>query len=63
VEGNDAAARGERLNKDLLLAPAFRDLTAVPGRRYTYRITSVDRTGNESAPGDAVTVELPPPAE
>jgi hypothetical protein len=63
VEGTDAAARGERLNKDVLLAPAFRDLTVTPGRRYTYRVTSVDRTGNESAPGDAVTVELPPPPE
>jgi hypothetical protein len=47
---------GTRLNSELLLTPAFRDMNAVPGRRYFYTATAVDRSGNEgpasaAAPG------------
>jgi hypothetical protein len=59
-EGDETSSRGECLNQELLLAPAFRDVTAVPGHRYTYRVTSVDRTGNESAPSAAVTIDFTP---
>lgn len=41
-------ASGTRLNPELLLTPAFRDMNAVPGRRYLYTVTAVDRSGNES---------------
>jgi hypothetical protein len=41
-------ASGARLNPDLLLTPAFRDMNALPGRRYLYTVTAVDRSGNES---------------
>jgi hypothetical protein len=41
-------APGTRLNSELLLTPAFRDMNAVPGRRYLYTVTAVDRSGNES---------------
>jgi hypothetical protein len=41
-------ASGTRLNPELLLTPAFRDINAVPGRRYLYTVTAVDRSGNES---------------
>jgi fibronectin type 3 domain-containing protein len=56
-------ASGTRLNPELLLTPAFRDINAVPGRRYQYTVTAVDRSGNESpasaaAPG-GVAVENP----
>jgi hypothetical protein len=51
--------RGERLNRGLLLVPAFRDSTAVPGGRYYYSVTAVDRAGNESAPGEAVSLTIP----
>jgi hypothetical protein len=61
TEGSEASARGERLNRQLVLGPAFRDITAVPGRRYTYRVTSVDRTGNESAPSASVSLDFPAP--
>jgi hypothetical protein len=60
TEGEPSSSRGERLNPELLLSPAFRDVTAVPGRRYTYRVTSVDRTGNESAPSAAITIDFTP---
>jgi len=39
---------GTRLNSDLLLTPAFRDMNAGPGRHYVYTATAVDRAGNES---------------
>lgn len=39
---------GTRLNSELLLTPAFRDMNAIPGRRYFYTATAVDRSGNES---------------
>jgi len=39
---------GRRLNSELLLTPAFRDMNAVPGRQYVYTATAVDRAGNES---------------
>jgi hypothetical protein len=54
-----SGARGERLNRHLLLVPAFRDSTAVPGRRYDYSVTAVDRAGNESAPSEAVSLSIP----
>ena len=43
-----AGVLGERLNSERLPTPAFRDLTAVPGRQYLYSVTAVDRAGNES---------------
>lgn len=39
---------GTRQNQQLLLTPAFRDMNAVPGHRYFYSVTAVDRAGNES---------------
>jgi hypothetical protein len=39
---------GTRLNPELLLTPAFRDMNAVPEREYFYTVTAVDRSGNES---------------
>jgi fibronectin type 3 domain-containing protein len=39
--------------------PAFRDMSAIAGRRYFYTITAVGRSGNESPPGASVTGEIP----
>jgi hypothetical protein len=39
---------GTRLNSELLLTPAFRDMNAESGRQYVYTATAVDRAGNES---------------
>jgi hypothetical protein len=50
---------GTRLNAELLLTPAFRDLNAVPGRRYFYRVTAVDRSGDESPPSEAASGGVP----
>jgi fibronectin type 3 domain-containing protein len=43
-----------RLNTTPVVGPAYRDQTALPGRRYAYRVTAVDTTGNESAPSPDV---------
>jgi len=55
--------QGIRLTGDsaqkLLLTPAFRDMNVQPGRRYFYTVTAVDRSGNESAPGVAVSGGVP----
>jgi hypothetical protein len=51
--------RGERMNRELLLVPSFRDSTVVPGHRYDYRVTAVDRAGNESAPSPPVSLVVP----
>jgi hypothetical protein len=49
-----AAGTATRLNPTPVVGPAYRDQTAVPGRRYAYFVTAVDTAGNESAPSDAV---------
>jgi hypothetical protein len=53
-------AAGERLTRELLPAPTFRDMSLVPGHRYYYRVTAVDRARNESSRSDAVSAELLP---
>jgi hypothetical protein len=50
---------GRRLNPELLLTPAFRDMNAVPGRRYLYTVTAVDRAGNESPASAAASGGVP----
>jgi hypothetical protein len=38
----------QRVNKELLLTPIFRDTTAAPGKTLIYYVTAVDLSGNES---------------
>jgi hypothetical protein len=57
-----SAAEGtapERLNSELLQVPTFRDTRAEAGRSYSYFVTAVDRSGNESPRSAPVTVEVP----
>lgn len=53
---------GERLTQELLLAPTFRDMSVTGGHRYFYRVTAVDRAGNESPLSAAASTEVPPAA-
>lgn len=57
-ESDGSAGEWKRLNEKALAAPAYRDFEITAGRRYSYRVTAVDRSGNESPPGGAVEEEL-----
>jgi hypothetical protein len=50
---------GRRLNSELLLTPAFRDMNAVPSRQYVYTATAVDRAGNESPASPPASGSIP----
>jgi hypothetical protein len=57
----DPAHPGTRVNSELLLTPAFRDMNAVPGRTYFYTVTAVDRSGNESSASPPASGSVPVP--
>ena len=46
-----------RLNKELVHTPVFRDTRVEPDHKYTYHVTAVDLTNNESQPSEETTVE------
>ena len=50
--------KGQLLTPELLLSPAYRDTSVRPEHQYWYRVTSVDRAGNESAPSPPVAADL-----
>jgi hypothetical protein len=50
---------GTLVNAAPLLTPTFRDESVAPGKQYFYRITAVDRSGNESPPSEPVKVTVP----
>ena len=54
--------RGVLLTSELLPSPAYRDNSAQSGQRYFYTVTAVDRSGNESAPSQAVAVDVAQPS-
>jgi len=43
---------------ELLPSPAYRDPSVQTGSRYWYRVTAVDRAGNESGKSDAALADL-----
>ncbi len=57
--GEEAGISGTRVNTELLLTPAFRDMNVQPGHRYFYTVTAVDRSGNQSPPSEAVSGGVP----
>ena len=50
---------GERINGELLLSPTFRDISVMPSGRYFYRVSAVDRAGNESPKSSTVQGVIP----
>jgi hypothetical protein len=52
-------APGERVSTEILPSPTFRDISVQPGRRYYYRVTALDRSGNESPNSSAVAADIP----
>ncbi|WP_263367203.1 fibronectin type III domain-containing protein [Edaphobacter bradus] len=49
-----AAAGWQKLTASPVVGPAFTDSTATGGQAYTYRVTAIDTTGNESQPSHEV---------
>ncbi|HXU19091.1 MAG TPA: hypothetical protein VN788_00755, partial [Verrucomicrobiae bacterium] len=49
----------KRLNTELLLTPAFRDMNVLSGHVYSYTVTAVDSSGNESGSSAAVSGNVP----
>jgi hypothetical protein len=58
---NSESNPGTLLNSVPLVTPAFRDESVVAGETYFYRVTAVDRNGNESLPSAPVIVTVPTP--
>jgi len=52
-------APGERVSTEILPSPTFRDISVQRGRRYYYRVTALDRAGNESPKSSAVAADIP----
>ncbi len=50
--------RGLQVTPDLLLSPAYRDTSLTSGHQYWYRVTAVDRSGNESLPTPPVAADV-----
>jgi hypothetical protein len=55
----EAGVQPTRLNTELLLTPAFRDMNVQPGRVYFYTVTAVDSSGNESTSSAAASGSVP----
>ncbi len=53
--------RGQLVTPDLLPTPAVRDTSVVPGHRYWYTVTAVDRAGNESPLCAPVAIDVTQP--
>lgn len=58
-DGQDA--KPQLLTPELLLSPAYRDMSVQAGHRYSYTVTAVDRAGNESAASPPVPANLAQP--
>jgi hypothetical protein len=61
VGSDGTASASVRLTPAPILEPGFHDATVLIGHTYSYRVTAIDTTGNESAPGAAVQQELRQP--
>jgi hypothetical protein len=57
----EPSSPGTRVNSELLLTPAFRDMNALPGRTYFYTVTAIDRSGNESPASPPASGSIPAP--
>lgn len=59
VYRSDANRAYEKLNKDLVKSPSYRDSAIVPGKTYTYTVSAVDVRGNESQRSDTASEPVP----
>jgi hypothetical protein len=59
----EIATNGARINPEALPSPAFRDISVLGGKTYFYRVSAVDRAGNESALSSAIQADIPIPIQ
>jgi fibronectin type 3 domain-containing protein len=59
VYRRDAAGDFQRITAQPLTAAEYNDTGVKPGTAYSYRVTAVDQTGNESAPSNEARAALP----
>jgi len=59
VYRREAAGDFQRLTLQPLTAAEYNDTGLKPGTAYSYRVTAIDQTGNESAPGNEARASLP----
>jgi hypothetical protein len=52
-------APSDRVSTEILPSPTFRDISVLPGRHYYYRVSALDRAGNESPKSSAVEADVP----
>jgi hypothetical protein len=56
------STQGQLITPELLLSPAYRDTSIEPGHSYWYRVTAVDRAGNESTASTPVNADIAKPS-
>lgn len=54
VYRSDDGVNFQKLNEELLKSPTFRDEKVQPGKKYFYRVTALDTSGNASPPSEIV---------
>jgi len=59
VYRHEPGSTPEKLNSDLVKAPAYRDVKVVKGRTYIYSVSAVDVRGNESARSEEAGESVP----
>ena len=59
IYGIGPDGKSTKLNPELLRSPVYHDTAVTSGLRYTYRVTALDKNGNESSPSAEVTVDVP----
>jgi len=59
VYRREADGSRTKVNSDLVKTPAYRDMSVVSGKTYTYSVSSVDVRGNESPLSDEASEHVP----
>jgi len=59
VYRHEPGSTPEKMNSDLVKAPAYRDMKVVQGRTYIYSVSAVDVRGNESARSEEASESVP----
>jgi hypothetical protein len=57
VYRREEGAPTQKMNREMLPTPIFRDSSVTAGHRYLYYVTALDLTNNESSPSEEVSVE------